>query len=551
MIVDAIVHVAVGLGGCLVVVLLNGWVAPRSSRTVQRFLPGLTALGIGAVLWVQFGADKGTVPLGFAVVLLVAASLGYDVPAWVERVVHIAQDGLRWLLGSLLFGVVIVPAWAWASLRRKDVLRGSQRREVEWLVAPNEAKHSGSLAAAGFEESGRRSLGGRLTWAVGCALLILAADYGAGVIWDRLAPDGVVQATVADATGGTVNDLPPDPRAELGAMAAYPWRDRYFDDIRRTSGGYWPFTESRPDDFSSPYVNIEGWSRKSYEASESAEGPSVWMFGGSTTWGEGQRDEYTIASWLVRLSERDQLPISIENYGQRGWTHFQEMILYEQRLAEQPPPDLAMFYDGANEINAQSLMTEAVPTHTLAYTYALELTGSSIATEFVQESEAPSLTAQLWDAYTRHSVLYRASQLATGRPVGASVTQEDDAGDGFTRDQNPNEDGQIYNYATTPQDGIDAGKVYERGKHLTLDLSERYGVDPLLLWQPIGFKGDAERNAIEQLTDPTIDISDALSDHDEVFIDGGHTNEEGARIVAERIWVDLKPLVQRWYEEQS
>ena len=108
MIVDAIVHVAVGLGGCLVVVLLNGWVAPRSSRTVQRFLPGLTALGIGAVLWVQFGADKGTVPLGFAVVLLVAASLGYDVPAWVERVVHIAQDGLRWLLGSLLFGVVIV-----------------------------------------------------------------------------------------------------------------------------------------------------------------------------------------------------------------------------------------------------------------------------------------------------------------------------------------------------------------------------------------------------------------------------------------------------------
>ena len=101
----------------------------------------------------------------------------------------------------------------------------------------------------------------------------------------------------------------------------------------------------------------------------------------------------------------------------------------------------------------------------------------------------------------------------------------------------------------TEQDGIDAGQVYERGKQLTLNIAERAQVEPLLFWQPMAYQGPPQLRAIEQLTDSTVDISDSLDGHEDVFIDGGHTNEEGARIVAEAIWEYLGPQVQAWYKE--
>ena len=79
---------------------------------------------------------------------------------------------------------------------------------------------------------------------------------------------------------------------------------------------------------------------------------------------------------------------------------------------------------------------------------------------------------------------------------------------------------------------------------------ERSGVEPFLFWQPVRIIGPPEQRAIAELTEPTVDISTTLAGHDDVFIDGGHTNEEGARLVAERIWQDLAPSVRRWYEER-
>ena len=103
----------------------------------------------------------------------------------------------------------------------------------------------------------------------------------------------------------------------------------------------------------------------------------------------------------------------------------------------------------------------------------------------------------------------------------------------------------------TPQDGTDAGKVYERIKRLTLSLSERYDVETLLYWQPVQYLGTAHERAEAELTAPTIDISELLLDHQDVFLDGAHTNEEGARLVAERIWDDLGPAVQEWYRRNG
>jgi lysophospholipase L1-like esterase len=260
------------------------------------------------------------------------------------------------------------------------------------------------------------------------------------------------------------------------------------------------------------------------------------MFGGSTTFGEGQRDEYTIASWLARLAEEAGTPIRIVNYGQRGWTHFQEMILFEQLAAAGPPPDVALFYDGANEINAQTLGAKGVPTHTLSDQYA-DLISGGLPEEFqAEEPTTPSLRDTLWDAYTEHSAV----RMIVGRirdaldpPAGATTAapvQEDGPGTGTTYDK-------------TVDDAVRALDVYTRGRDLTLFLTDRYDVEPLLFWQPVQ-KGPAEFWVDDNLTEPTVNISDALDAHPDVYIDGGHTNEEGARIVAERIWETLGPQVR-------
>lgn len=59
--------------------------------------------------------------------------------------------------------------------------------------------------------------------------------------------------------------------------------------------------------------------------------------------------------------------------------------------------------------------------------------------------------------------------------------------------------------------------------------------------------GEAEIWANQNISAPTINVSDALDDHQGVYIDGGHTNEEGARLVAERLWRELEPQIAELY----
>lgn len=504
-----------------------------SGTTKRNWLPALLPALLGALVLGLGHLTRAVALFVAAGIIVLLIAVGVDVGAAIGRGVLAVGRGLSVALAGLLFVVAILPASAWSSLRRRGI-RGRRNQPNEWShhraieVRPGSL---GSAARAGVDAP--RGLAGRLTWAVGCVVLVLAANYGAGWAWDQVAADEAPTATTADPT------VTYDPRADLEAMAAYPWRHRYFADIQRAPVTYWPYTQFRPEPFRSPYLNVDGWTRQSYRAPGRAAGrPRVWMFGGSTTWGEGQRDRYTIASWLARMAEDDGVPIEIENYGQRGWTHFQEMVLYEQRLALDDPPDLSLFYDGVNEINTQTLVNEPVPSHYQLAEAAEAVDGRAVATRFGPAQPTSSLLSDLWHEYSEHSLVHK----LLGRidePAGASAA----APAGLSA---PAPGG----FDATAQDGIDAGQVYERTKRLTLALSDRYDVDTLLFWQPVRAQGEADHRAREQLTDPTIDISDLLLDRQDVFIDGGHTNEEGARLVAERIWADLGPAVRAWYEAE-
>lgn len=78
----------------------------------------------------------------------------------------------------------------------------------------------------------------------------------------------------------------------------------------------------------------------------------VFMFGGSTTWGAGARDEHTIPSELAKQLAAAGVAADVFNCGQLGYVSTQELIFLESELQRGNIPDLVVFYDGVNDVGA-------------------------------------------------------------------------------------------------------------------------------------------------------------------------------------------------------
>lgn len=282
------------------------------------------------------------------------------------------------------------------------------------------------------------------------------------------------------------------------------------------------------------YLNIADGQRKTYLAAAAAAGdvPDIAFLGGSTTFGVAQRDEHTIASEVARLAEADGLPIIAHNYGVSGWVNWQEMLLFEQLAADPGTrPDVAVFYDGANEVGAQRFGVVGVPSHSALTDIEDALDQPKIERDRSQPVQSV-LQTQLRDLVRTYQAHSASSQIL-----------------GWLRDQldPPAEAAPAQQEEEPTQAQIDASvDVYRRGRDLIVDLAERYDVPSLLFWQPRQMF-EAERKALDQIDEPTIDISDVLDDHRDVYIDGNNHNEEGSRIIAAAIWTHLRPEVEAWY----
>jgi lysophospholipase L1-like esterase len=73
------------------------------------------------------------------------------------------------------------------------------------------------------------------------------------------------------------------------------------------------------------------------------------MFGGSTMWGTGARDAYTIPSILARELARKGVAAHVVNFGESGWVNTQELIALALELRQGRRPNLVIFYDGIND----------------------------------------------------------------------------------------------------------------------------------------------------------------------------------------------------------
>jgi lysophospholipase L1-like esterase len=231
---------------------------------------------------------------------------------------------------------------------------------------------------------------------------------------------------------------------------------------------------------------------------------------------------------VVRLAEDRGIAVAARNYGMAGYVNYQEVTLLSQLVTAGKRPDLVVFYDGTNDL-AMALL-DAVG--------GLNIEGEPGELGALQQRRA-----------------LNASIDATSSEEPASPLREPPRRTRLT------------------VDGLidDAVGVYGQGLDLSRVLADRYGFRVVNFWQPDIYTkrplAPGEQELLPKLgLDPfryeamtalsararralpagVVDVSDALDPlSGSILSDSVHTNERGARAVAEAMFEHLAPDLQR------
>jgi lysophospholipase L1-like esterase len=259
---------------------------------------------------------------------------------------------------------------------------------------------------------------------------------------------------------------PGDTRLRADAYGNAPWVSDYYnafhrgrDEMRWMSYVYW---RRRP--WQSPYINVDERGIRKTTSSAKDGTVTIFMFGGSTMWGSGARDEYTIPSVLARELERKGISATVVNYGETGWVSTQELIALELELRQGRRPDLVVFYDGINDTyTAFQQGVAGIPQN--EFNRVTEF-------NFMQKSVKERLGIIGRDAADRLSTrkLFELFQSDVIKGIGVKL---DEAAPGFNMD--------------APSVARLAGQVidtYVSNVELVNLLGEHYHFKPLFYWQP-------------------------------------------------------------------
>ena len=145
----------------------------------------------------------------------------------------------------------------------------------------------------------------------------------------------------------------PDRTAAADAYGGAGWSAAYFDEFRRAVRVDWaPYVEWRQRPFRGRYVTLDerGLRPTPGEHDASADAVRILCFGGSTMMGMGARDDHTIPALLAQRLGELGCRVAVGNYGQLGHNSTQEAIALQQLLKRGERVDIAVFYDGINEM---------------------------------------------------------------------------------------------------------------------------------------------------------------------------------------------------------
>jgi hypothetical protein len=183
-------------------------------------------------------------------------------------------------------------------------------------------------------------------------LLVCAEGFAFGyyVFRRTFSAEDPVVAYVKTQVSKMPQDGYPDPSDESW-FAPY-WKE--FNDSTYASVDWESYSNYHRRAFTGKYINIDRNGHRATWNEDRNDSPGtirLALFGGSTMWGTGARDEFTIPSYVSKmLAEKYPHRLQVVNYGQDGYVTTQEAITLLREIQMDRVPDIAVFYDGYNEI---------------------------------------------------------------------------------------------------------------------------------------------------------------------------------------------------------
>lgn len=182
----------------------------------------------------------------------------------------------------------------------------------------------------------------------------------------------------------------------------------------------------------------------------------VFVFGGSSVWGVGAHDAYTVPSLIAERLARTGRPVEVTNFGQVGYVSTQEVIALYREIQQGRVPDVVIFFDGYNDISA-----------------ALSSGGAGLSFNERQRVAEFNLlrsgTVRLLPLAVQNCPLAKLLTIARGASTLYQV---------------PAEERGAFTLETFADDVL---RVYAANVATVDALGERFGFDALYYWQPLVF----------------------------------------------------------------
>ena len=145
-------------------------------------------------------------------------------------------------------------------------------------------------------------------------------------------------------------------RSRAAAVAGDTWIDAYWNEheaSRYTEWVSYVYWRRRP--FAGELVNVDAHGFRVTPHVQLQPQRSIWLFGGSTVWGTGNRDAGTLAAQLEQVyrERAPELAVRVDNFGESGYVSRQSLAAFQSALScVEPAADMALFLDGANDVFA-------------------------------------------------------------------------------------------------------------------------------------------------------------------------------------------------------
>lgn len=489
----------------------------RSSLGRERLaatIAPLAGLAVGAAL---LGAldDQSRLPLliiSLAVVLAWAGARWPSRASATERHLRTAVATATTGLGTACFALLSIPfvvlPWIVGRLVRWDTTWSPSARGSAWVTdrdasPPSSRPWTRAVPARTWPWTRRAH---RSVIRLAVVLVVLAAGFI--VIRDRARA--------------------PDPRViDAAAMADSPfWPElsQALEELRPNMELY--SYAYRSPDVSSRYLNIVGGHRVSWQPPipASCRPSKVWVYGGSTVFGEGQRDEHTIPSELARAAWRDGYGLDVENRGVLGDALWIETRRLEEDLGTATErPDLVVFYDGANEVITRVILNDQGRAGDMVFASYLD-TGLFLQIDRylgpAYQFFAPTGKLEIDDRPQRTMGANAVAQLAE-RQYRISLESS--------------------------RRVVDANDIDTIWFNQPTQWSQRLSPDEQgYLGDHDQFGRDVTGRYIQALPGEVVDLSGIFDDAREpVFYDTAHHNEQGAAMAAAEIWDQIEPRLEK------